>query len=301
MAYNDLVLLDSIIKKRKDAFGSARDESEVFELFSFEQLLKDFDLSYEELEDGWVDGGDDGGIDGFFVLLNGRLLNNSSLDDYSPKSPIFDIVVITTKYGETFKQAPLNTLCSSLPQLFDLRKDKPEIKFPLEQTILDIRETFRHAYINLASNRPILNIKIFYTCRGDTAKIAPNVHRSSALLNESVRQMFSDSAVDVHFVGASELLELARRKQTYSLSLRFIESTISRERTNYVLLSRLVDYYDFITDEKEGLRRYLFESNVRDYLGQVPVNKDISQTLSSPKAGHSEDFWWLNNGITLLA
>jgi len=53
MAYNDLVLLDSIIQKRRDAFGSARDEAEVFELFSFEQLLKDFDLSCEELEDGW--------------------------------------------------------------------------------------------------------------------------------------------------------------------------------------------------------------------------------------------------------
>ena len=42
------------------------------------------------------------------------------------------------------------------------------------------------------------------------------------------------------------------------------------------------------------------ESNVRDYNGlKNPVNEQIRTTLQSP--GTNEEFWWLNNGITILA
>src|SRR5690606_4876942 len=42
-----------------------------------------------------------------------------------------------------------------------------------------------------------------------------------------------------------------------------------------------------------------FDSNIRDYQGSVEVNTGIKETLmaSSP----AEDFWWLNNGITITA
>ena len=42
----------------------------------------------------------------------------------------------------------------------------------------------------------------------------------------------------------------------------------------------------------------LFESNVRDFMGLNRVNEDIRATLTNPE---SPDFWWLNNGITILA
>src|SRR5690606_23028494 len=43
---------------------------------------------------------------------------------------------------------------------------------------------------------------------------------------------------------------------------------------------------------------YLFDSNVRDFMGMNRVNEDIRNTLLNDK---SPDFWWLNNGITILA
>ena len=62
MAKNDSILLDGIIDQRlADGLPSA-DRSEVFEYFCFEQLLKDYDLSQDEIESGWVDGRDDGGV-----------------------------------------------------------------------------------------------------------------------------------------------------------------------------------------------------------------------------------------------
>ena len=52
MARNDLVLLDSLLEKSRAQFGDAREESELFELFCFDQVLKDYDLSFEEIESG---------------------------------------------------------------------------------------------------------------------------------------------------------------------------------------------------------------------------------------------------------
>ncbi len=42
----------------------------------------------------------------------------------------------------------------------------------------------------------------------------------------------------------------------------------------------------------------MFEANVRDYQGDNVVNKDISATLAAIGV---DEFWWLNNGITILA
>ena len=60
-----------------------------------------------------VDSGDDGGIDGFFVFLNDRLLNSDPDEDYKPRSPTFEIWIITAKRGETFRQTPINSLLAS--------------------------------------------------------------------------------------------------------------------------------------------------------------------------------------------
>jgi hypothetical protein len=67
---------------------------------------------------------------------------------------------------------------------------------------------------------------------------------------------------------------------------------------NYVAIVRLQDYFDLVTDESEALRRYLFDSNVRDYLGENRVNDDIAQSLADDRG---PEFWWLNNGVTILA
>jgi len=66
---------------------------------------------------------------------------------------------------------------------------------------------------------------------------------------------------------------------------------------SHVALVKLKDYYDLIVDEGGRLRRHLFEWNVRDYQGNVEVNKGIRKSLTS---ADSPEFWWLNNGVTIL-
>ena len=66
----------------------------------------------------------------------------------------------------------------------------------------------------------------------------------------------------------------------------------------FITLVNLAEYYKFITDDEGNLIRHIFESNVRDYQGRTNVNNDIFNTLVAPEG---EDFWWLNNGVTIIA
>lgn len=74
MAKNDKILIDGIIDERVENKIPSDKRDEVFEYFAFEQILKDYDLSHEELISGSVDGRNDGGIDGFYIFLNSATL-----------------------------------------------------------------------------------------------------------------------------------------------------------------------------------------------------------------------------------
>ena len=62
MAKNDTLLLDGIIDDRVESCLPSERRDEVFEYFAFQQVLKDADLSHDELLSGAVDGRDDGGV-----------------------------------------------------------------------------------------------------------------------------------------------------------------------------------------------------------------------------------------------
>jgi hypothetical protein len=49
--------------------------------------------------------------------------------------------------------------------------------------------------------------------------------------------------------------------------------------------------------EDGALNERIFEGNVRDYQGNTEVNQKIRETLAGTSC---EDFWWLNNGISVL-
>jgi len=278
VAKNDILLLDSLLEKARAEYLRAKDGSELFELFCFDQLLKDFDLSIDDLEDGWTDGSNDGGIDGMFALIDGQCVDHDLIEGTVRREPTLSLHLFTCRRSDSFEQAPLNSLLSSLSELFDLRKADSDLTYPFSERILERRSIFREAFVSLASKRPKLEIYTYYCCRGDTSTLANNLTSRAEQIKSTLKALFSDVVVEFRFVGAAELLELARRQRTYSLRLRYLETFISREGENYVVLAPLPNYFDFVSDEQGHLRRYLFDSNVRDFLGFGRVSgKDRSR------------------------
>ena len=128
MAKNDKILLDGIIDDRVEVNLPSDRRDEAFEYLVFEQILKDYDLSRDEIESGLVDGRDDGGIDGFFIFVNGHLLVETESFTWPRAGSQLEVFIITCKHHDTFKQSTLDNLAASLSELLNLGISNEELK-----------------------------------------------------------------------------------------------------------------------------------------------------------------------------
>lgn len=296
MAKNDAVLIDSLIAQLVEDSGNSQ-VGEVFERFVLEQALKHFDLTKEQIDSGWIDGSHDGGIDGFYVFVNGALLTD--LQDFMwPRSGVqIEVVLVTCKHANTFQQAALDAVLATIVEIFDLRKINNELSGKYSTELLECRKIFNGAYTKLAITNPKLDFKVIYASRGEVEKLGASVSARGGQIEETFKTLFSACSADFEVLGASELVTLFRKVKNFALDLPFHEC-LTAGQEGYVVLAKLVDYSRFVSDSDGRLRRYLFDSNVRAYLGGNVVNLDISRSLANQE---SPNFWWLNNGVTILA
>ena len=297
MAGNDRIILDQVLDQQRQNVAPTLDQAAYFEIFTSEQVLKDFDLSYDEIESGIVAGGGDGGIDGFYVFVNGELLQEDSDTTDLRKNIQIEVFLLQAKTGSGFSEAAMDRLAAAADDLFDLSKPLSSLKAVYNEELLEAAERFRGTYQTLASKFPRLRINFYYATKGD--QVHPNVERKVPRIEAIVKKHFSAAEFFFSFLGAHNLLDLARRTPTTCYELKLAENPISSTGdVAFVCLVSLKDLYKFITDAQGHLVRHIFEANVRDYQGKTQVNEQIQDTLQHPGA---EDFWWLNNGITVLA
>jgi hypothetical protein len=299
MSKNDVILLDSMLEQKKSQTASDLTDSDYFEIFTCEQVLKNYDLATDELVYGKVGGRADGGIDGFFTFVNKELFKDAEIElDAFKIKPLIEVFLIQATRSQSFSESAINSANATVTDIFNLSNELSEFESIYNGDLLARANTFREIYINLTSRHPNLRIYYVYASKGDTPSISPGVSSRSQTLEQTLKSYLPGAIVETKFWGARELLDASQKLKSYTLPLQYIESNISRGENNYVMLVTLKDFYDFVTDDDGNLRRYIFDSNVRDYQGNVEVNREIRMTLESDD---DLDFWWLNNGITILA
>lgn len=296
MAKNDRFLLDGIVDDRVTAGLPSSKRDEAFEYLAFEQVMKDFDLSNDELLSGWIDGRQDGGIDGFYILVNGHILQDPEAFIWPKIGSDLRVFLISCKHHDTFKQTTLDAIVATLTELLDFSIEDGKLQGAYSELLLRKRNNLRYAYRKLSPRLSSFSMDISYVSRGDTSDIGTEVSSRADQVKILVKNYFGSCKSKFSFIGSTELVELHRRTPTFTLEIPFVEALSKGER--YVILVRLSDYFKFISDDEGKLRRYLFESNVRDFMGLNRVNEDIRSTLENRE---SPDFWWLNNGVTILA
>jgi hypothetical protein len=293
MAKNDKLLLDGIIDDRVETKFPSNKRDECFEFLAMEQILKNEDLSVEELLSGIVDGRQDGGIDGFFIFINGHLVHDLS-DFIWPKSSVeLRLIIITCKHHDTFKQSTLDALIATVTEFFDFTILNNELSGGYNSNLLNMRDKFISCYRKVSPKLYNFSIDIFYASRGDSDDIGEEVVLRSKQIEKIFEKNFSTGDINFKFIGSSELIQLYRKIKNYTLELPFKDILSSDER--YVILTKLKDYYNFIS-ENNILKKYIFDANVRAFMGVNSVNEDIRKSLED----ESQDFWLLNNGVTIL-
>ncbi len=302
MSKNDIIILDSFLSDYKTRLTQPIDDDRVFEFFSSEQILKQYDPTDAEVEYGNTGGGADAGIDSVYLYINDEFIYEDADFTTYKRNPEVKFYIIQSKQEASFREKVFEKLITSMKDLFDLSVDLQKIKSSYNAKIITLFSTFRRGYEELQVKFPKVSIYVYYASKG--GELHPEVIRKGELLKNDIITYFSDAKVSIDYIGARDLINRARTQPTTTSILQLAETPIMPEddflgdSTAIVALATLNEYYKFITDDDGNLLKNIFEANVRDYQGKTAVNKNIAASLENPR---NSDFWWLNNGVTILA
>lgn len=301
---NTKMILSGCIEKFMAENELSTNSSDTFELFSLSQITKTFDLAFEEIENSIVDGGMDGGIDSVIVIVDDFV--PLSLEDIADinftRKTVVNLIISQCKKENSFKEAALDKVITTLPELFNLEKGEAELLIRFNPDLVDrslmAREVWRKCTI--AGGK----LKVQFNYCAYSEKIETNSVFDSKVeqLKNLSNKTFIGSEVSYFNYSCDELLKLYQAQKTQRFSIVYKEAPLSTSYKDYgigyVGTVKLADYKKFLLDEDGSIREDIFESNIRHFQGLVDVNKKIKESINNP---NKEDFWWLNNGITIIA
>ncbi|WP_162276821.1 AIPR family protein [Mucilaginibacter pedocola] len=275
-----------------------------FELFCATMITKQLNVSFEDIQDSLVGGGNDGGIDAFIILINDDCIN--SLDQLSSIKINGDtklhILINQSKRENSFTESTIDKLLASVPIIFSFCSVK-ELNLRFNQGLLEKVLIFRKLWESLALKGGHITVSYSYSCLASERTFSKAYEHKIEQLVRDTKSQLNVSKVNCTFANLSctELLKSYQYAKSNRLKLTFKQPPLSisygKSGIGYIGVVKLSDFYDFIK-ENGNIREDLFESNIRHYQGEVDVNNKIKNTLLNDTV---RDFWWLNNGVTIIA
>ncbi|MCT7767720.1 MAG: AIPR family protein [Lactobacillus iners] len=294
---NNQILLKECIKQEFDESSGYNDLSTYFEHFAASQVLKDFNLSDEEIDSGNSGGSKDGGCDNLYIFLNGELITADQVDGLNAtKGSYLDFFILQSKNTTSFGEDALMKWKTVSGNLLDMSKTLDSFSNRYNETTIESFGLFRDVIAKLVRSQVKVRFFYYYITLG--TEIHSNVTMQAEELNTLVKEYYPSSEVNVRFITADQLMDMYNADSETRVNLELADQPISLSENEYISLVKLGTYFRFITDDNLFLRKTFFEANVRDYQGHNSVNSSIANTLEGEG---NEDFWWLNNGVTILS
>ena len=296
-------VLNAIIKTFKNE-NDLRSKN-IFELFSISQIYGDKELEFSDIYDSIVDGGQDGGIDSILFFIDDKNISTiEELDDIilDRRSEI-EINIIQSKDSNGFKESVFDKLSLTFSEILNQNSTEKGLRDhyngDLVEKIIIMRKLLEVACVKTSN----IKLNVVYISKGDLERLPKGVSDRGELLKSQMQEYFKlPKGIEIKYYGANELRDLYLKPEETELTLKTQKSLnsifLDENNVAYIALVKLKDYFDFITDENNKIKENIFESNVRHFQGDVSVNKKISSTLNEVD---SIEFWWLNNGVTLIA
>lgn len=256
---------------------------------------KTFDLNFVTIGDG-----DDTGIDGISIIVNGVLVENTEeIDDLIEKNGTIevDFTFIQSKTSSNFSTSELNTFIFGVKDFFSI---SPKLR--RNESLQKFADLANHIYNNAPKLKNNPTCKLFYVTTGkwvgDTNLIAIIESGKEDLESTNLFDL-----IDIIPIGARELATYYRKtKESVSTTITFTNRLtipeISGISEAYIGLIPYSEFLKIVANEDQNLLN-VFEDNVRDFQGENnDVNNGIASTITNEG---SEIFSVLNNGITIVA
>ena len=300
----DQELVTRIVEKShaREPFHECIDKH--FLVFASKHILKNPSLSLkrlslEQLKEGNVDESLDGGIDGLYLFVDSKYVNESTIGEFGD---LFgrvkvDLFIIQAKNSLKSSTGIFDQWMTSARDLFNSRRDLNELADDYERPILQTFHRFREILGKIQGTSPEINIHFYYVTKG--RQRPSNIDRKLVQLTNTIHDIVPAYNVKFTFLRATDLLTLIRRQPWDVRKLRLANKPISiDDGKSFVALVQLGDFYDFTLNKEGGLEETLFDANVRAWQGENFVNSNIQTSL---KSNPENQFWWLNNGVTIIA
>lgn len=297
MSANDVILLRGQLEEsRKELDGLSNSEQEAF--FFTRHYLHAFAPSHDDILSGLVDGALDGGIDGLNIFVNGNCIRDDVPLLGMGRGADLRLAITQVKNTTGFSEGAVEKLMIHLPELLALDRDERELSQRFNPRVLEVTRRFLSVIQGLTM--PQISIHIAFASLRAADDPHPNVIAKGNALAATVGSCFGGSNVDVNFFDAGDIGDLTRYRPPTSKTLILAENPISTDTAGgFIGVVSLPQYNAFITDEQGHLDASIFEANVRDYENDSGVNESIQKTLE--ETAPNVDFWWLNNGVTVVA
>lgn len=301
---NNKIILSGCIDQYKTQNELTTTDSETFELFALTQITKSNDLAFEDIQNSIVDGGNDGGIDSILVIIDDFV--PESIEDieeikFSRKTNV-EILISQCKRENSFKESAIDKLITTLPELFNLSSSEDALLIRFNPDVVEKGLIARETWKKCSIAGGILKVKFNYCAYSENVTVNDTFIDKVRQLKGIAQSHFVGAEIEYTNYSSEELLKLYQTQKKERLQLKYKETPLSTSYDNfgigYVGTVKLADYKTFLTDDDLSIREDLFESNIRHFQGLVDVNKKIKDSIENPV---NEDFWWLNNGITIIA
>ncbi len=275
-------------------------ESKDFEkLATYTVVTNEYNKTFD-VQELIVGEGNDTGIDGIAIIVNGQLIETTDeIDDLIEKNNFLEVeyIFVQAKTSSNFDGSEINSFLFGVQDFFStnpklVRNDDIKRFVEISNYIIDNAPLFK--------KNP--NIKLFYVTTG---KWVDDLNLKGIIENgiNSLEQTNLFTKIAFLPLGARDLATAYRKtKESTSATINF-SNRITIPKINgvsqaYIGLLPYQEFLKIVADEEKKLLN-VFEDNVRDFQGDNnDVNGGIASTLNNTD---SEIFSVLNNGVTIVA
>lgn len=284
-------------------------DSNKFLLFSTYQICKKHNLDENMLIDCVVEGGGDGGLDSIVALVDKKYIY--SLDEFNEyaeqinENSRIDLYFIQAKEANGIKEIAFMKIKDVFEKLLVSNSITEELRIQYNQVLIEKFELINEIIIKSSPKTNNIYINVAYAYTGNLDKDSISIGTKNQI--NSIKKLVSDTTyineanISVDIFDSNKLINIANKsiQKDYIIKYKtiFKMNYRSDSENGFVMNMSIKDYYNLITQDNEIID-VLFEGNIRDFEGQtVEVNKNIKNTLEEV---YDADFWWLNNGITMI-
>lgn len=284
-------------------------DSNKFLLFSTYQICKKHNLDENMLIDCVVEGGGDGGLDSIVALVDKKYIY--SLDEFNEyaeqinENSRIDLYFIQAKETNGIKETAFMKIKDVFEKLLVSNSITEELRIQYNQVLIEKFELINEVIIKSSPKTNNIYINVAYAYTGNLDKDSISIGTKNQI--NSIKKLVSDTTyineanISVDIFDSNKLINIANKsiQKDYIIKYKtiFKMNYRSDSENGFVMNMSIKDYYNLITQDNEIID-VLFEGNIRDFEGQtVEVNKNIKNTLEEV---YDADFWWLNNGITMI-